>query len=568
MRTSIKLSITLALLLAAGMPGADAKGSKSDSPECAACIKSATALFAQGKNMDAMKLLKNNQEQCKNSERFNLLLSTVLLRMRSHEQEAADAAAIAVHLNPTSTAANMQYGVCLMATGQKPQAIAAFETLTKLDPASYEAWSALSTLYTETGDNEKAKVCGNKASCLEPGSRSARLRTAQNLFKAGNATALSSELGTLIADDDLEPEFFIVLSKEALSMNAYPEAIKAADKALAAYPKATDVIKTKAEAELWNRDYESALKTVARLDPKVKDDVDGNAVKALVLMRLGRTQEAVPVLARIPERTDDSVIATFAKAVAHERNGNVQAAIKGFEGSLSTNQAFGPAHVELARIYLRLGKDDDALTESRESLRSKPFVSSGKAIESRLALEGAPAKEKMDEAMRLAREAMKSNAEDPEALIALGLCELKGARMNAATDLIKRAIEIEPGNIDAQLAQAKLYEGAGDHAKRLEVLKEAQTMAEGDSEVLVALAQAYVDNNDGDSALAVLKQGMAAHKSDAVLAFALARAYERKGNSEEAVKYFKQSLAQGLKGARAILAKEALRHLGDSQEPM
>lgn len=535
---------------------------KPESAECAACYKDASKLFATGKSTDAYKLLKANQANCKDSAKFNLLLSTVLLRMPTHEKEAAQAAATAVELEPTSVPAHFQLGIALAASGDSANAVSAYEKLVKLDPANYEAWSALSTLYSDLHESAKAKTASAKAAALEPNSRIAKVRTAQNLFKQGKTAAASAELDKLISDDQMEPEFYIGLAKDALDMQAYSESIKAADRALAIYPKLTEVLKTKSTAQLWKRDYASGLETISKLDPSVRNEQDALAIRALHLINLGKTKEAQPLVDKLPTKTFEAPLAGLARAYMAEREGDLDEATKQLESALRHNQVFAPPHIELARIAMRQGRTEDVLAEAREVERSKPSIASGKAFESRVALEGAPAREKVAEALSLAREAVKLNGDDPEALVALCLANLKGGKVEEAQQAINKALEIEPGNIDVQLAAIKIVSGEGKTEKSLEALQALREIAPGDTEVLSALSEAYSEKGDSSSAIKLLRPYLENGSAEPTLVFALARVYEHAGRGKEASKFFQESLTGGLKGQRAALAREALKSLG------
>jgi predicted Zn-dependent protease len=541
-----------------------AKKAKPESPECAACYKDASRLFATGKSTDAYKLLKANQVNCKDSVRFNMLLSTILLRMPSHEKEAAQAAAMAVELDPTSIAAQFQLGIALTASGDSKNAVEAYERLVNLDPANYEAWSALSTAYTDLHESVKAKTASAKAAALEPNSRLAKIRTAENLFKQGKATAGAAELDKLIGDDQMEPEFFIGLAKDALKMDAYAEAIKAADRALAAYPKLTELLKTKSTAQLWRRDYTAGLETISKLEPSARSEQEAMAIRALHLINLGRTKEAHPLVSKLPARTTDLPLAGLARAYMAEREGNVAEAVHQLESALRQNQVFAPPHIELARLALRQGKTEDVLAEAREIQRSRPYLASGKAFESRLALEGATARDKVAEALHLAREAVKTNGEDPEALIALCLATLKGGKVEEAQQSIQKALQIEPGNVDVQLAAIKIMASEGKTDKSLEALQALREMAPGDSEVLCTLAEVHSSKGDSSSAIKLLRPYLEDRTAAPTLVYALARVYENAGRGKEASKYFRQSLSEGLQGQRALLAREALKSLGNT----
>lgn len=532
------------------------KKAKPDSPECVACIKEASRLFAGTKSMDALKLLRANQANCKTSIRFNLLLSTILLRMPTHEKEAAEAAATAVSIDPTSMPAAFQLAICLAASGESAEAIKAYEKVVALDPTNYESWSALGMLYDELHDKAKAKSCAAKAAILEPNSRIAKVRLAQNLFKQGKDAAVVAELEKLTSDDHLEPEFFIGLAKDALDLQAYGESIRAADRALGNYPKLAELLKTKAKAQLWSQKYSDGLATISKVNAA---DQEVYSIKALLLLKLGRTKEAQPYVAKLPVNTTEE-IGGLARAYMAQRNGETAVAIEQLENAMRHNQTFAPAHIELARIYLRQGRGEDVIEEAREIERSRPYIAAGKSFESRLALEEAPLREKVEQALKLAREAVKINGEDPDALVALALSELKGGKIESAKASIQKALEIEPGHIDALLANARLYEGDANAEKRVETLEAIESIAPGDSEFLFALSQAYCDKGEISSATKMLRGKIAESKVDPLVYFALAKALERSGQMKEAAKYYKQSIAEGLKGKRESLAKESLKN--------
>lgn len=541
------------------------KKAKPDSPECVACIKEASRLFAGTKSMDALKLLRANQATCKTSIRFNLLLSTILLRMPTHEKEAAQAAATAVSLDPTSMPANFQLAICLTASGETAEAAKAYEKVVAIDPTNYESWSALGTIYDELHDKEKAKSCSAKAAVLEPNSRTAKVRLANNLFKQGKDAAVAAEFEKLTSDDHLEPEFFIGLAKDALDLQAYGESIRAADRALGAYPKLAELLKTKAKAQLWSKKYADGLATISKIDGRSATDSDVYAIKALLLLKLGRTKEAQVYASKLPVNTTEE-IGGLAKAYVAQRQGDTAAAIEQLENAMRHNQMFAPAHIELARIYLRQGRGEEVVEEAREIERSRPYIAAGKSFESRLALEEAPLREKVEQALKLAREAVKLNGEDPDALVALALSELKGGKIESAKASIDKALEIEPGHVDALLANARLYEGDAKSEKRIETLEAIEAVAPGDSEYLFALSQAYCDKGEISTATKMLRGKIAESKVDAVVYFALAKALERSGHSKEAAKYFQQSITEGLKGKREILAKESLKNIGSQTE--
>lgn len=552
---------------------AEAPKRKAVIPECEKATADASKAWANGENDEAIRILKEAEKKCKDSEHLYLLLSTILVRMDKRQEEAAEAARRAVEINPNYVASYLQYGLCLMACDKNREAAQNFERLVKLDPTSYEAWSSMGRIYGELGEEQRSKDCEAKAAVLEPGSREARFGVLRNLKGGGKLDDAKRELKTILNDDNTEPEFFIVVAQEALKIGAYEEAVKAADQALAAYPTATTALESKAAAQLWSRDYKGVLETVGTMSPAndsssaiSSGSASAIAAKGIALLQLGRTQEARSFIESAFARDFKSKTSNYGKALLLERTGTFSDAIEALESSIAEEQEFAPAHVELARLYIKLGELDKAEEEISEIERSPEYVSSANAMAARIALEGAPARKSLEEALRLARAAFKANDNDPDALAVLSLCELKTNNLTGAREFTRKALSIEPGNIDALLGAAKVSLAEEDKPKRMEFLQRALAIAPGNSEVLASIADAYIQANEADEGINALRKGLEVNEGDPIIAYMLARTYEKQGQTTDAVKMFQQSLKNGLRGPRAKQARSAIERLSQEEK--
>jgi|AGTN01.2.fsa_nt_gi Putative Zn-dependent protease, contains TPR repeats len=132
------------------------------SPDCEKATAEASKAWANGENDEAIRILKEAEKNCKDSEHLYLLLSTILVRMDKRQEEAAEAARRAVEINPDYVACYLQYGLCLMACDKNREAAQNFERLVKLDPTSYEAWSSMGRIYGELGEEKEARNAKRK----------------------------------------------------------------------------------------------------------------------------------------------------------------------------------------------------------------------------------------------------------------------------------------------------------------------------------------------------------------------------------------------------------------------
>lgn len=151
--------------------------SKADTAGCSDCVQQASALFASGKNNEAVELLESWRSRCPKNAHLRLLLSTILIRSGTRMADAEQAAREAATLAPESLAAQLQYGLASMANKDNAQAKRAFEAVVAIDPNCYEAWSSLGEVYRQLHEDDKAKAASSRAAEIE--SSAARARQSQ-----------------------------------------------------------------------------------------------------------------------------------------------------------------------------------------------------------------------------------------------------------------------------------------------------------------------------------------------------------------------------------------------------
>src|SRR5262249_329139 len=144
----------------------------------------------------------------------------------------------------------------------------------------------------------------------------------------------------------------------------------------------------KANAQLWSRDYKGVLETVATMPAETGSSSRAAAAKGIALLQLGRTQEAKSLIQSAYKRDFKSKTALFGKALLLERTGTFADAVSTLENSIAEEDEFAPAHVELARLYIKMGELNNAEEEVSEIERSPEYLSTARAMAARIALEG------------------------------------------------------------------------------------------------------------------------------------------------------------------------------------
>ncbi len=423
-----------------------------ESPECKECTKKAQVLFAQDNIKEALAILNANEGKCANSMRFNLLYSTILLRSKDGQKQAAVFAKRAQELEPTSLVANLQAGITAMIIGNKKEAVVFFKQTVALDPGSYEAWSSLGKLYGELGDSEQEKICGAKAACLEPKSRQAKIRMLRGIADSGSTTALRKELDKLIEDESIEPEFFPYVAKEAYELGVFDKAELACDRVLKAYPGSLECKKTKILSLLWQNKFKEAA---TLLGDSKNSSGELAAVSVLIALKTGSEKQSAS-LAKTSATEPDSPLVLLAQGTLQAHQKQYQDAIVTLRKSLKQNELFAPSHIELCRIYIKQKEFESALQEAREIGRCNGFEAIAKAMEARVNLVQSTAVEKRQKADALARQAFKMDENAPEVLITLARVHLSAGRVSESKRLAEKALMIEPGNDDAILLVSEI----------------------------------------------------------------------------------------------------------------
>ncbi|MBZ0189365.1 MAG: hypothetical protein K8F91_24180, partial [Candidatus Obscuribacterales bacterium] len=262
----------------------------------------------------------------------------------------------------------------------------------------------------------------------------------------------------------------------------------------------------------------------------------------------------------MPGDTDER-LANLARGILLSQDGQYGKALDSLYSSLQNDDRFAPAHLELARIYLKQENVEKTREQARQIAENRDWVSSARAMEARAALIDAPARKKMEEALELARQAIKEDGNNPEAMVAKSLCDLLAGQVGSARNLIDKALAIEPGNIEAIIVRARLLKAEGKDKDSLSLLLKTRAFAAGESDLLTTIARAYQSQGDSKIAMDVLKNGTENGRSGARVAFELAKLLRDQGKNKQAKKYFDTCLANGLSGPKAVIARQALKEL-------
>jgi len=534
--------------------------STTEDPGCHDCIAKAATLFATGNSVDAAALLQSWRQKCPKNAQLRILLSTILIRTRTQSVEAESVAREAVELAPKSLTAHMQYALTSMLNGKTVQATQQFEAVVQLEPSNYEAWSALGSLYSQLHEDEKSQAAQQKAAALEPSVQTVRLRQLRNLARSSKPGALSAELKQLISTNDNEPEALSLIAQEAGELGAYDAAVTAADRVLIAYPQSASAIKSKAIAQLFLDQPESAASLATdllRQDKTAAEMYAVNSIAAALLGRLNESREDLETAQRLQPRLALTNLAAAHRAL---QEGRLKDASVAAQAALQTQSASPIAHLYLCRIYLKERKLNEALAETREAARGPSLQSSSLALESQIRLLLGD-KDEIANAEELAQRCARTNPDQSDCLLAGAAIALHDNRAELARDKASRVLAKEAGNADALYLLSQVEQLKGNTAEQTKLLERCLTMAPADADVCLALGKLRLAAGDADRSQSLLEKTLTARPDNAEANFYLAQALEHKGDRDQSIKFYQLSLSLGIAGQERASATESLKRL-------
>lgn len=158
---------------------------------------------------------------------------------------------------------------------------------------------------------------------------------------------------------------------------------------------------------------------------------------------------------------------------------------------------------------------------------------------------------------------VKSNPEDPEALLALGYAYQQEARYDEALELYAKTLELDPGNTGALYNKGVVLTLLGRPKDAEAAYWDVLEVAPDHALAAKALGQYYVDKKQYKSALVALEPVIAAQPQYADLQYLAGYSCEQLGITETAITYYRGALTYNPDYQEA---KDGLKRLGASEQ--
>jgi tetratricopeptide (TPR) repeat protein len=262
------------------------------------------------------------------------------------------------------------------------------------------------------------------------------------------------------------------------------------------------------------------------------------ALAARGVVRLRDWRDDYTIFRRALEVAPGSVRSLYNFGAACEERGEDGAARDAYLQAVAIWPGFADAHYNLAGVYGRLKRWDDAVSHYRDASRLQPgnvrfLVNLGQALNT----QGNPA-----EARRVLEEAIGLDRSSAEAFTDLGAADLALGDAPAAERAYREALRLVPASPAYLRNLAVAQQEAGDLDGAEETLGRALGLRAGDADLLLALGAVRLKRGDAAGAAGILRDAVRARPGQPIPLYQLGRALEASGRPTEAADAYRESI--------------------------
>ena len=204
--------------------------------------------------------------------------------------------------------------------------------------AAAQAWSLIGISAAHTSETQRSVDALRKAASLQPGNE----------------------------------ELWLNLTRELMELSRFPEAVAAAQEALAALPNSYALHLRLGAAQLAAGHYAEAENAFRDLVTAGDPLPTGYVGLAQVLLRTGRADEAIVLLTDARQKIAESFLIDYFLGLAFERAAKPSEALQAFQNAEKLNHENAEIHISVGKAQLVLTHTEDAIAEFQLALRLAP----------------------------------------------------------------------------------------------------------------------------------------------------------------------------------------------------
>ncbi|MEM7405275.1 MAG: XrtA/PEP-CTERM system TPR-repeat protein PrsT [Pseudomonadota bacterium] len=502
-----------------------------------------------------------------------LLVLRGLARLEQREPEAAAKAfADALRISPTEGAPYLGRAQVRLFKGQLSEAERDARTATEFDPGSAQAWYVRGIIATHMSQNANAHDYLSKSLDINPQNMPARAARATLDIHAGRMEAAREDvefvrnntpddaqaayLHARILEHDgkteealsalaaasstitaLPPEYvrnhaptLMLSGYVSIALKKYEEAFKHFSIFVARFPSHLGARQVLARLHIRRKELRDAFDVLQPVFARSGNDARMLALRATLLVGLGRNREAVPVLAALHREDPDDVQLLMRYARALLQSGDRSTGFELLNRVLELEPENELAALTLGTSSMQVGDAERALEMADQVLKHNPesvnafnlkgtaLIALKKAKEGRLALE---------QGLLLAPGHVSMSRNLARMLVIDGNIE-------AATAIYDKVLEVHPESLSTMLQYAAVLEKNGRYAESEQVLQKARSVAGLDVTPSIRLIDQYLRRSNLDGARSVLRELEAEQRENLAVMEARGRVEIARGESYKA----------------------------------
>ena len=402
------------------------------------------------------------------------LLKGQLALQENKPDEAIASVKAAVVAAPASAEAQFVLGRVYAARGDRAGAENAFREVLKINPAAAAAQTELSILQLASGAASASLLNAEAAVKNQPDRLDTRLALVRSLLAAKQLDRAQRELQPLLITHANVPAVLVQSAVLAASRNDPSGARATFEKALAADPNSLEALGGMLALDLNAKNFGAARERVTK-------KLDSGPITAPMLLLAARTYGSandLPAAERVLRQAiqmDATLLPAYSMlGQIYLEQGKLDQARQEFD-NLALKQSNPVGALTMAGMILQAQNNSSQARVRYE--RAVTLDPRAAVASNNLAWMYAETGEKLEDAVRLARNAAEALPDSADVLDTLGWAYYKSNLADVAIGPLVRSVEKEPKNADYRFHLGLAYLKAGDAERGRDALIEALEMA-------------------------------------------------------------------------------------------
>lgn len=277
----------------------------------------------------------------------------------------------ALRQNSAVVDAHMTLGNALSSQGKNAEAVAAFQTVTRLQPYHQAAWSRMGIIQVQLNDPDAAETSLKKALDLKPDDLPAQIYSALNIAVRGETEQGIERLQKIIQDNPNNEQAWTALNS-CMQNHQSESRIGFAEKMTRMHPGSEQAWLGLGYACERNDRLEYALESYQKAIDLVPVLHDAWSRKGIVYARLERFEEAQRSFAEALSLGSEAAASYCGYGSMLRRKGWFEEAGRQLRLAIENEPGWVPAYIELSRVLLDQGVFDETVEVLKQAVSLDP----------------------------------------------------------------------------------------------------------------------------------------------------------------------------------------------------